>query len=49
MIELNGAQSLENPQLNRFIINGEQVPNDFLKWKYRSRRLRDYLADYRNT
>ena len=48
-IELNGAQSLENPRLNRIIVNGEQVPSDLLNWKYRARRLRDYLADYRNS
>jgi hypothetical protein len=47
-IELNGAQSLENPQFNRVTVNGEQVPNDFLKWKYRSRRLHEYLADQRD-
>ena len=48
MIELNGAQSPDNPQFSRITINGEQVPTDFLNWKYRSRRLRDYLADQRN-
>jgi hypothetical protein len=47
-IELNGAQSLDNPQFSGITINGEQVPTDFLNWKYRSRRLRDYLADRRN-
>jgi hypothetical protein len=47
-IELNGAQPLDNPQFSRITINGEQVPTDFLSWKYRSRRLRDYLADQRN-
>jgi hypothetical protein len=47
-IELNGAQSLDNPQFSRITINGEKVPTDFLNWKYRSRRLRDYLADKRN-
>jgi len=47
-IELNGAQPLDNPQFSRVTINGEQVPTDFLSWKYRSRRLRDYLADQRN-
>jgi hypothetical protein len=25
------------------------VPRDLLGWKYRSKRLRDYLADVRNT
>ena len=48
IIELNGAQSLDNPQFSRITISGEQVPTDFLKWKYRSRHLREYLADQRN-
>jgi hypothetical protein len=48
VIELKSAESLENPQLNRITVNGEPVPRDFLNWKYRSKRLRDYLADYRN-
>jgi len=48
IIELNGAQSVDNPQFSRITINGEQVPTDFLKWKYRSRSLREYLADQRN-
>jgi hypothetical protein len=34
--------------LNRIIVNGEQVPSGLLNWKYRSRRLREYVADYRN-
>ena len=48
-IELNGAQSLDNPHFSRITINGEQVPTDFLNWKYRSRHLREYLADQRNS
>jgi hypothetical protein len=47
-IELNGAQSPEHPQFSRITINGEEVPPDFLNWKYRSRRLHEYLADQRN-
>ena len=47
--EFKGAESLDNPQLNRLVVNGEQVPSDLLNWKYRSRRLREYLADYRNS
>src|ERR1700730_3002734 len=47
-VEFKGAESLENPQLNRIIVNGEQVPSGILNWKYRSRRLREYVADYRN-
>jgi hypothetical protein len=48
VIELNGVQSLDNPQFNRITINGEQVPTDFLNWKYRSRELRDYMAERAN-
>ncbi len=48
MIQLNGAQSLENPQLNRIVVNSEPVPRNLLNWKYRPRRLRDYIAEYRN-
>jgi hypothetical protein len=48
IIELNGAQPLDNPQFSRITVNGEQVPSDFLSWKYRSRQLREYLADQRN-
>ena len=48
IIELNGAQSLDNPQFNRITINGEQFPTDFLRWKYRSRYLREYLSDHGN-
>jgi len=47
-VEFKDAESLENPQLSRLIVNGEQVPSDLLNWKYRSRRLRDYVTDYRN-
>ena len=49
MIQLNGAQSLERPQLSRIIVNSKPVPRDLLNWKYRSRRLRDYIAEYRNS
>ncbi len=44
-----GPESLENLQLNRITVNGEHVPSDILNWKYRSRRLRDYVADYLNS
>jgi len=48
-VEFKGAESLENSQLNRIVVNGEQVPSDLLSWKYRSRRLHEYLADYQNS
>ena len=49
IIELDGAQSLEGPRFNRVTINGDQVPTDFLNWKYSSRQLREYLAEQGNT
>jgi hypothetical protein len=49
IIEVKGVQSLDGPRFSRITINGEQVPTDFLDWKYRSRQLREYLADQRNT
>ena len=48
-VQFKGPESLDNPQLNRIVVNGEQVPSDLLNWTYRSRRLREYLADYRNS
>ena len=48
VVELKGAESVENPQLSRISVNGEAVPPDLLNWRYRSKRLRDYLANYRN-
>lgn len=48
-IDSKDAQSLDNPQLNQLMVNGQEVPRDLLDWKYRSKRLRDYLADVRNT
>jgi hypothetical protein len=48
-IQLNGAESLENPELNRIVVNNEPVPRNLLSWKYNWRRLRDYLADFRNS
>ena len=48
VIEPEGGQPLDNPRFNRITINGEQVPTDFLRWKYRYRQLREYLADQQN-
>jgi hypothetical protein len=49
VIQSNGAESLEAPQLNRIIVNNEPIPKDLLDWKYHSRRLREYLAEYRDS
>src|SRR5437763_1342713 len=48
IIELLGVPSLDGPRFSRITIYREQVPTDFLEWKYRSRHLREYLADQRN-
>jgi hypothetical protein len=48
IIALEGVQSLDGPRFSRITINGEQVPTDFLKWKYRFRELREYLAEQGN-
>ena len=48
IIEPDGVQSSDGPRFSRVTINGEQVPTDFLKWKYRYRQLREYLADQGN-
>jgi hypothetical protein len=48
MIQLNGTESLEHPQLDQIIVNNQPVPKDLLSWKYHSKRLGDYLAEYRN-
>ena len=48
IIEPDGVQSSDGPRFLRITINGEQVPTDFLKWKYRYRQLREYLADQGN-
>ena len=47
--ESNGPESLENLQVNRITVNGEHVPSGILNWTYRSRRLRDHVADYLNS
>jgi len=44
--ESGGPESLESLQLDRITVNGEHVPGGVLNWTYRSRRLRDYVADY---
>jgi hypothetical protein len=46
-IELKGTESLDHPQLNAIIVNNQPVQKNILSWKYRSKRLADYLAEYR--
>jgi len=48
-IQLNGAESLEHPQLDQIIVNNQPVPKDILNWKYHSKRLGNYLAEFRNS
>lgn len=46
VIQTDGVQSLEYPQLNRITVNNQPVPGDLLDWKFRSRRFRDYLSEH---
>ena len=48
IIELESAQSPDSPRISRITINGDQVPTDFLNWRYGSRQLREYLDEQRN-
>ncbi len=45
-IQSDAAASLAKPQLESVAVNSQAVPHDLLDWKYRSRPLRDYLAEY---
>jgi len=44
-IELRGREGLSAPRLSSVTINNERLPSDLFEWKYRARRLRDYLAE----
>ena len=48
VIELDGVQSPDSPKFSRLTVNGEQVPTDFLDWKYRSKQLREYVTEQRS-
>jgi hypothetical protein len=45
-IQSDAAASLAKPRLESVALNSQPVPHDLLDWKYRSRSLRDYLAEY---
>jgi hypothetical protein len=45
-IQSDSAASLSKPRLESIAVNSQAVPHDLLDWKYRSRSLRDYLAEY---
>ena len=45
-IQSDAAASLAKPRLERVALNSQPVPHDLLDWKYHSRSLRDYLAEY---
>lgn len=48
-VQVDGAQSLDHPQLGAIAVNGKRLPPDLLDWEYKSRRLRDYLSQYNET
>jgi hypothetical protein len=45
-IQSDAAASLAKPRLESVALNSQPVPHDLLDWKYHSRSLRDYLAEY---
>lgn len=45
-VQSDAPASLANPRLGSLAMNGRPVPSDLLNWKYRSRPLRDYIAEY---
>jgi len=47
-IQSEGRERLVRPNLSRITVNSQQLPADVLDWKYRSRRLRDYLEETEN-
>ena len=47
-IQSEGREPLVRPNLTKITVNSQQLPADVLDWKYRSRRLRDYLEETEN-
>jgi hypothetical protein len=47
-IQSHGREQLVKPSLSGITINNQQLPADVPDWKYRSRRLRDYLEESEN-
>jgi hypothetical protein len=45
MIKSDGEQSFVSPRLSSITVNNEHLPSDLFDWKYRARRLRDYLSE----
>jgi len=45
-IQSDTPTSLSKPRLESVAVNSQPAPHDLLDWKYRSRSLRDYLAEY---
>ncbi len=46
-VQTNGPRSLNYPPLDSITINGQPLPHDLPGWKFRSRPLSDYLAEFR--
>jgi len=47
-IQSVAVASLANPRFESITINGQPLPRGILDWTYRSRRLGEYLAEYRS-
>ncbi len=48
-VQSDGARSLDQPPLNNITVNGRPLPSDLLGWKYRSRPLGGYVAEFRQS
>ncbi len=46
VVQTDGPRSLDHPPFNSITVNGRPLPPDLLGWKYRSRPLSDYVAEY---
>ncbi len=48
VVESDGPRPLHRFPLNNITVNGHALPSDLLGWKYRSRPLSDYVAEYQS-
>ena len=48
-VQSEGPENVAYPRLTNITINNQRLPPDLLDWKFRSRPLRDYLAENQNT
>ncbi|PZR72932.1 MAG: hypothetical protein DLM52_11965 [Chthoniobacterales bacterium] len=47
VVQTDGPRSLDNAPLNSVTINGQPLPRDLPGWKFKSRPVSDYFAEFR--